>query len=223
MISKEKKFIFIHNFKTGGTSIEYKLGHFETLERDVQDHRTIREIELLTNRKHFLRMTFYALKIGKPKRAMFYFKNFYAPVLTKSEYDSFFKFTFVRSTWARVYSWYANVMQDDVLRKSYHIEDSEYSFKDFLTEKLNHKTYSLLHFLKDSKGDIPMDFIGRFENLQEDFNSISKTLGLEDGTLPKLLVRNRKHYTDFYTEETKSMVYQFYKEEIEYFGFKYGE
>ncbi|RLD27576.1 MAG: hypothetical protein DRI75_09180 [Bacteroidetes bacterium] len=53
MISKEQKFIFIHNFKTGGTSIEKKLGHFESLERDVQDHHTIRDIELLTNRNYF--------------------------------------------------------------------------------------------------------------------------------------------------------------------------
>lgn len=70
MISKEKKFIFIHNFKTGGTSIEKKLGHFDTLQRDVQDHRTIKDIELLTNRSFFLKKSAYALKIGKPKSAL---------------------------------------------------------------------------------------------------------------------------------------------------------
>ncbi len=68
-----------------------------------------------------------------------------------------------------------------------------------------------------------MNFIGRFENLQEDFNIVCDHLKIEDPTLPKMLVRNYGHYTENYTPETKELVYTMYKEEIDYFEFEFGE
>jgi Sulfotransferase family len=223
MISKEKKFIFIHNFKTGGTSIEKKLGLFDVLERDVQDHRTIREIELLTQRGHFFRKSLYALKIGKPKASVHNFKTALFPELTKTQYNEFYKFSFVRNTWSRLYSWYANMMKDDVLRLAFGIKDRGFTYEEFLNEKIDHSTFSQLYFLTDSTGKVPMDFVGRFENLQEDFNTVCSHLGIDDPALPKLLVRNYGQYTDGYTAKTKDLVHQLYQEEIAYFGFEYGE
>ncbi len=223
MISKKGKFIFIHNYKTGGTSIERKLGHFQSLERNVQDHRTIRDIELLTHRNHFFKKSLYAFKIGKPKKAFSNFKTSLYPELTKKEFDEFYKFAFVRNSWSRIYSWYINIMKNETDRIIYNINDDNYTFLQFLKEKINHSTFSQLYFISDKNGDIPMDFIGRFENLQNDFNVVCRELNIVETVLPKLLVRKYGHYTDNYTAETKDLIYQLYKDEIDYFGFEFGE
>lgn len=223
MLSKEKRFIFIHNFKTGGTSIEKKLGHFDTLAIDVQDHRTIKDFELLTDRKRYLRNAVYLIKRGKISRSFAYLKKTINPPLSGQDYDAYYKFTFVRNTWARMYSWYANVMKDPAMRDSYGIVETDYSFEQFLKEKIDHKTFSQLNFITDSKGNIPMDFIGRFENLEEDFAIVAKKLEIKDDQLPKLLVRKYGHYTENYTEDTKQLVYKLYRDEIDYFKFEYGD
>lgn len=223
MISKEKQFIFIHNFKTGGTSIEKKLGHFDTLSIDVQDHRTLREIELLGNRYHFFRLSVHAFRKLRLRAGAKYFRSCLLPELTRREFDSYYKFTFVRNTWSRLYSWYYNILKDDRLRALYNIETADYSFEDFIKHKVNHQTFSQLYYLKDSSGRINMDFIGRFENLQDDFNTVCKRLQIEDSQLPKLLHTKYDSYTSNYTEETRKMVQELYSEEIAYFGFTFGE
>lgn len=114
-------------------------------------------------------------------------------------------------------------MKDELHRKALNINNKDYTYLQFLKEKIDHNKFSQLYFIKDKKGNIPMDFIGRFENLQEDFNIICNHLDIEDNLLPKLLVREYNHYTDAYDNETIDYIYKVYKDEIDYFGFEYGE
>jgi len=223
MISKELKCIFIHIPKTAGTSIEKKLGHFQTLEYNVQDHRILSDLEKVCDRRFQLRLAAYSLKKGNFYRILPNIKKAISPELTRNEFDTFFKFAVVRNSWARAYSWYKVAMRDAPHRESYGIPDDSYSFKSFLKEKMNHKEFSQMRYIKDRSGQVPLDFVCRFENLSEDFKKVADRLGLKNAELPQLLVHDYEHYSKQYDDESKDLVRQHYKEEIRYFGFKFGE
>ncbi|HHS96246.1 MAG TPA: hypothetical protein ENJ45_06610 [Phaeodactylibacter sp.] len=223
MISKKYRSIFIHIHKTAGSSIEKKLGLFDVLAPGVQDHRKIREIERLPYRSYHVEKALVRLARAKFSASLHHLYQLYKPELSRREYLDFYKFTFVRNSWGRMYSWYADVMSNKGHQKNYRLP-ANCSFKNFLERAYIHKGFSQLDFITDSNGDIPLDFIGRFENLHKDFAKVCAAIGLEDTALPRLLVSGKKHhYSHYYDEACKDLVYGFYRKEIKYFGFEFEE
>lgn len=219
MISHQYKCIFIHIPKTAGTSIEQKLGHFGELRRGVQDHRTISDIEpvSISDIAQACIHRNSSLAIRRLKKAIKdRTTNFSAC------YKAYYKFSFVRNPWARVFSWYKNVMRDQVHQQRYNV-DANCTFNDFLKNHMDQRQLnSQLFWIVDKSGNIPFDFIGKFEKLEEDFEYIAGQIGLKDNKLPKLIAGDGQHYTQFYDFETKDIVYKLYKDEIKHFNYEYG-
>ena len=71
--------------------------------------------------------------------------------------------------------------------------------------------------------DLAVDFVGRFENLQGDFDHVCDLLGIERQTLPHKNAMDRKqHYTEFYDDESRALIEILYPQDIEYFDYKFG-
>lgn len=161
------------------------------------------------------------------------------------EGDDFFKFAFVRNPWSRILSCYKNRISDDPNLNHGIYEDGVFkpwkqmygpkfwagmSFKEFVNEvflisgEFAESHFRSQHtFLTDSKGELLPDFIGKFENLQEDFNIVCKEIGIKAVTLPRLMNSDHKHYSKYYDEETKILIGRRYKKDIELFGYEFED
>ncbi|WP_034261568.1 sulfotransferase family 2 domain-containing protein [Altibacter lentus] len=222
MISKKHQCVFIHIPKTAGTSIEKKLGHFEELTFGAQDHRTLQEIKENTNRILHLKKSLYTAKRGNYNRIIPHLRNAIDPEITATQFKTYYKFTFVRNSWTRVFSYYTMVMKDDFFhKKKYQMDVTPLSFKEFVKQKIDVKHLSQLRYIETNRGMNDIDFIGRFENLKEDFAHVCDTLGIPDSTLPKLNSYPYRDYREVYDKETKDLVYKLFKEEIDYFKFEF--
>ncbi|MDR4508479.1 MAG: sulfotransferase family protein [Candidatus Brocadiaceae bacterium] len=169
-------------------------------------------------------------------------------MVTKEEFNSYFKFSFVRNPWDRLVSEY-----------KYRGHAMRWPFKDFLfkyfpvpswTDEYCH-IIPQYDFLYDENGRLLVDFIGKFETLQEDFNEVCRRLNLMPRELPYtnralsvfkirsdaglvnkakkvkglLSIKQKKytfkHYTQYYDGESKAFVAKLYQKDIEAFGYRF--
>ena len=198
MISHEHKCIFIHIPRTGGTSIELSI-------------RPDWNFENFPDEKHILAST--------------------AKLLYKDYWDDYFKFSFVRNPWGRMVSMIKHSDFYGCKIKNGKLDVSEYEKKfkkveiDPRSRSEGEKVNAISNAVYLNILNEELDFIGRFENLQEDYNQVcsiincSNDLLHEESSGPK-----RKHcYTEYYDDETRQIVAEKYAKDIEYFGYEFGE
>ena len=153
---------------------------------------------------------------------------------TKRKYDSelyknYFKFAFVRNPWDYIFSAWNNKINipskpntNPIIRFA---QNENFSFKEFVNKVYNFKKFSNGHWDVQCE-KIPyqdLNFTGKIENLQEDFNTICDKVGIPKQELPHKNKTEHKHYTEYYDDETKEMVAKHFEKDIKLFNYKYGE
>ena len=153
--------------------------------------------------------------------------NDWKKTLDRETFDDYFKFGFVRNPWECMISKYKDVWFTGKYAGGPIGERAGKSLKYFLDhyKTPTHESGETFHDYFDPE---QMNFIGRFENRENDLNYISTQIGVNINTkhhVRKVQARNKnkKHYTEYYDEETKQIVAEKYARDIEYFGYKFGE
>ena len=80
-----------------------------------------------------------------------------------------------------------------------------------------------INMLADKNGKLQMDFIGKFENLQEDWDYICTKLGIKNKELSNRKKAPSLNYDDYYNVENKDLVAKLWKKDIDIFGYNYEE
>ena len=95
------------------------------------------------------------------------------------------------------------------------------SFKDFvLNADPNKKPYRSQSLWIKHNDKIEVDFIGRFENYQEDWKKITKLLGVQK-ELVKLNSSSHLPYQEYYNDTLKDFVAKTYQEDIKRFDYEF--
>ncbi|HIB83910.1 MAG TPA: hypothetical protein EYO59_04730, partial [Chromatiaceae bacterium] len=129
-------------------------------------------------------------------------------------WGNYYKFSFERNPWDRQVSFYYYKTRNAKKRPS---------LETFL--KKRRKSYVENYDLHTIDGENALDFVGRYETLEEDFGRVIEQLGLTDKVrLPRANVNSMggiAPYRDMYTEKTRNQVAEWYAREIEAFGYEF--
>jgi len=139
----------------------------------------------------------------------------------RQQFESYFKFGFVRNPWDRVVSLYER--REALELRAQMTFDQFADWIQYSSSTCIHSSphrYQLDWFV-DPNGKMLADFIGRFERLQEDWAFVAKKLGLSK-TLPHTRANPRpRHYSEYYTPRTRRLIEEKFKVDIETFGYQF--
>ena len=213
MICHEHKIIFIHIPKTAGSSINKF--YFGTKNKDWK----IPNYDILYGWCPEFKIH---LQHATPEQLL------KTGLVSQKQWKEYFKFTFVRNPWDRAYSDYLWMKQDTQVQGS---------FKQFITRTGPFRKVLSDQSTKSYRGDhlLPQsvyfngvkssrfDFIGRFENFDQDILALNSRLGIKRSfnLFEKKNVNRLKHYSFFYNHSKMKMVEEIYAEDIERFDYKF--
>lgn len=192
MISNKKKFLFLHLPKTGGTSINSSLSKYcdKSSGSAYSKHASLGEMKSAIGDKSF---------------------------------DEYFKFTIIRNPWDRVlslYFWGIQIKPGRGIQSNWKNETFDSWIKNTFIKDNLYNIWPDQIDLMTINGVNPMNFVGRFENLKQDWKEICKSICIDE-ELKYLYSTKHKPYHEYYDEESIEIVKNYYSKDIKTFGYEF--
>ncbi len=140
-----------------------------------------------------------------------------------------FKFAFVRNPFDRIVSlfYYLKKTRFNPLPASMSFEEFCQVLKrgDYPPVGLyNHRGLNqcnpMVRWLYDERGQLMADFVGRYETIEEDFQKLCSRIGIRS-RLPHHNTTEHPPYKDHYSDQTRNIIEQVYREDLERFGYSF--
>jgi hypothetical protein len=231
IVNRANGLIFVHAWKTGGTSVAAALR-----DAHVGDDRSgsarLQRFGHVSLRHRPMRV-----RLGKHAHAVDIRRAH--PGL----FDRSYSFGFVRNPWDWLVSWYLFVTEVDTSPDHggpwrHHLADtiSAMSFEDFVSWVADDglcqaqarrnssfrdvRPFAQLDWYSDLNGNCIVDRIGRYEELEPNFAAICEQAGI-DAALPRRNVNEHAHYREYYDEATRRTVASYFARDIERFDYEF--
>ena len=145
-------------------------------------------------------------------------------------FNTYFSFSIVRNPWDKMVSMYFFRQQrgfDDSLQYEFG-EWLEFlpSFPYFQNNK-HHYYRNQLDWLVDTSKRVKVNYIIRFENLQEDYSRLLDKLYLDGREYPLLHenkgIKRKKDYTQYYDQRSINKVAEYFNLDIKYFRYEFAK
>lgn len=203
MICHRQRLIFVHLRRTAGNSIEAALGGIvlydrwfrRTLAWDSRLHRGP-SFYKRNRRGHRIHATAEQIRARHPR-----------------EFDRCFRFSVVRDPWEQMASLYARLHEQDACFAGFHGWLERFRLVAGTVPRAS---------LFDAGGGCLVHFIGRFERLQDDFDSACDQAGISRRELPRTNGSATPPLESIYDDDTIAAVARIYRSDVERFGYTFA-
>jgi hypothetical protein len=216
LLSIKHQFLFIHIAKTGGTSVRSALTGLRWRDPFFWPMFLCSRLSHLTGHRIGAKFPRHAKVIAAKE------------MLPVELFDNLFKFAFVRNPWDLQVSSFHHIR-----RERPHLMNGITGFDEFLRWKLDpdrpyqfHLDTSMeqqIDYLIDLAGEIIVDYVGRYECLEDDFQVICKRIGVHPSPLPRKRKASDRadDYRRYYSEQSADLVAEHFRRDIEAFAYAF--
>ena len=144
------------------------------------------------------------------------------PVIGPKQFDLYFKFAFVRNPFDRFVSYCAFMSRHNDAFVSDPRAFMRFVIRD--NPPLQHILFRPQHeLLVGENGGLLMDFVGKVETMQQDYDRLCERLGIPGQALERVNASSHGHYADYYDSDLVARVGDFYGRDLELFGYRFGD
>lgn len=206
IISRRHRFIFVAIPKTGTHSVRQAL-------REHLAEDDLEQVGLFVN-KRFPFAEFADIRHGHLSLQQI------RPCLEPGEFESYFKFAFVRNPFDRFVSYCAFMTRaDDAFTQDPGAVMRHVLFK---ARPLDHILFRPQHeLLVDADGALLADAVGRVEEMQASYDGMCARIGIPSTSLERVNGSKRRAYQGYYDEELRKGVAELYRRDLELFGYDF--
>jgi len=204
MISQDDRLIFVHLRRTGGNSIEVALGGIVLFDRwfrrtNVWNNRLHRgkSWRKWDRRGHRIHATAVEIRAEYPR-----------------EFDDHFKFSIVRNPWEQMASLYGRLHPDDEACRGFRSWLWRFDLAPGTVPRDS---------LFDESGRCMVDFVGRFERLQDDFDVACDRAGIPRRRLARTNASGGRSLTEMYDDASILLVSRLFADDIHRYGYSFAE
>ena len=205
IISKAHKFIFVAIPKTGTHSVRRALREHlgpddqEQVRLYVEKALPIQELAALGHGHISLRQL--------------------RPHMDAGEFDSFFKFAFVRNPFDRFVSFCAFIAREN---GNFERDPRAVMRRRLFPAPSPHLLMMPQHlFVTDDGGNLLSDYIGRVETMQASYDEVCSRIGIDSVPLEQANSSKRGHYRDYYDQQLIDRVASVYARDLSLFGYDF--
>ncbi len=209
LISRKHNFLFVHVYKNAGMSISKALSPFAVSKFQRETVRLLKQLNLSCPASWDPNPFDTHVTAVELVTAM-----------GQAEFSSYFSFAVVRNPWDWLVSIYCYVLK----KPDHHLHEhflSLGSFQNYIGWQCEGGLPLQRDFLFSESGEQLVSFIGQFENLERDFESVCAQIGVS-AVLPRINVsRQSRSFKEYYDSRLVEMVREKYQPDIDLFDYQF--
>ena len=209
LVSAKHSFVFIHIYKTAGTSIRSVFSAYAAAPVDRVIYKARRKIGIPS-------------PYDQRRYGQHWSANQIRDTMGYDTFDDLFSFAFVRNPW----DWQVSLYHYMLREERHHQHELAKSFSCF-SDYISWRCYQEPRFQADfifNGNHCLVDYIGKMETIDVDIKQISKRIGVnlpDKFKAPHKNISNDTDYRAFYTDETRDLVAHTFEHDIKTFDYRF--